>query len=204
MSNNLKPGQVLIHGKVYDTVARRLALFREQHPEWTLKTKVVVNTEHRVLVKASLYDEGFRLIATGHAEEERGSDAMTETSAIEICETSAVGRCLAMAMWPGSETEFDPQVASADEVTHAIRKQQDKTYGDYMALVHEHWESIVAIKQFLSENNLDAAMEAWREIGQGFEGDQHNPANPMIKLWRAPTKGGIFTTKERNMLKGDA
>jgi hypothetical protein len=186
----LQPGQVNIHGKVYDTVARRVALMREAGDDYRLVTKILDSSEHRVLVKASLY-KGDVVIATGHAEEERGSSQMTQTSAIEVCETSAVGRCLAFADWPGSETAFDNQIASADEVGAAIRAQQDKSYGSYMALVQVHWESIVEIKNCLAGRQMPAAQEAWQELGHDV----------MIGLWKAPTKGGIFTTEERRLLK---
>ena len=185
----LKPGQVNIHGRVYDTVARRVQMMREEHPDWTIKTKVVVNNEFRVMVKASLYDEGFRLISTGYAEEDRSKDETNETAAVEVCETSAVGRCLAFALWPGSET--DPQIASGDEVAGAIKKEQEKLAGIYIAKVHEHWDSIVAIKQFLLEDNIPAAREAYEELGR----------DDMMALWKAPTKGGIFTTEERRKMK---
>jgi len=191
MNTKLKPGQVNIHGKVYDTVALRVQNMRKEYPDWTLETKLVTDEGDKVIFKASLRDQTGKLIATGYAEETRESDDWTATSAVEICETSAVGRCLGFAHWPGSETEFDPQIASADEVSMAIRKQADKAYGAYMETVWKHWESIVAIKQYLAVEDIEPAMEAWREIGH----------DDMIKLWKAPTKGGIFTIKERELLK---
>ena len=193
MSNELKPGQVLIHGNVYDTVARRVSLMRKDHPDWQLKTKVLSDDQF-VVVKATLSDGEGRLISTGHAEEDRSADSMNETSAMENCETSAVGRCLAFSEWPGSETDYEPMIRSADEMTLAIRKQHDKAYGQYMALVHEHWDSIVFIKNALATEDADAAMEVWHELGKDVVTD----------LWKAPTKGGIFTTKEREQLKAFA
>ena len=54
---------------------------------------------------------------TGHAVEVYNSSMINKTSALENCETSAIGRALASAGLGG--TEF----ASADEVTNAIAQQ---------------------------------------------------------------------------------
>lgn len=203
MSRELQPGQVNIQGKVYDTVALRVRKMREEHPDWSIETEMVsigvpwldqntnFNQPERVVFKATIRDGDGKLVSTGYAEEERSPDGWLSTSAIEVCETSAVGRALGNAFWQGSEAEFDPQIATADEVGTAIRKQADKMYGQYMQKVWEHWDSIVAIKQHLAVDELPAAAEAWREIGH----------DDMIKLWKAPTKGGIFTIKERELLK---
>jgi hypothetical protein len=188
---DLLPGQVQIGRNVYDTVARRIHLMRSDEKDYQLETELLKYGEQKVLMKATLKDSEGNIISTGHAEEDRGADSFTETSAVEVCETSAVGRCLGNAFWSGSETAFDPQIASADEVTTAIRAGQNKQYGAYMALVNEHWDSIVAIKQFLADGNMAAAVEAYDELGH----------DTMIALWKAPTKGGIFTTKERSDLK---
>ena len=188
-NQQLQPGQVNIHGKVYDTVARRIQMMRNDDQDYRIETEVLSQNEFRVLMKATLYDAEGNIIATGHAEEDRAKDNLNEDSAIEVCETSAVGRCLGLAYWPGSET--NPQIASGDEVALAIKKEQEKYYGQYMAKVFEHWESIVAIKAFLLEDNIDAAREAYNELGH----------DDMVALWKAPTKGGIFTVEERRKLK---
>lgn len=191
MTDELLPGQVEIHGNVYDTVARRIRLMREADDGYMLQTKMLRYGEQRVLMKATLLDMEGNIVATGHAEEERGLSSMNEVSAVEVCETSAVGRCLGNAFWSGSETAFAPHVRSGDEMGNAIMKQMDKKYGTYMALVEEHWVSVVAIKQYLADDKIEAAVEAYNELGHDV----------MIGLWKAPTKGGIFTTEERKTLK---
>lgn len=191
MSRELKPGQVNIQGKIYDTVALRMRMMRKEKPDWGMETEMMSDGGMRVVFRATIRDENGRVVSTGWAEEERSDTGWLATSAIEVCETSAVGRALGNAFWQGSEAEFDPQIASADEVSQAIRKQADKAYGTYMETVWAHWDSIVAIKQHLAVEELEAAAEAWREIGH----------DDMIKLWKAPTKGGIFTIKERELLK---
>lgn len=184
-----KAGTVDIHGNEYKTVALRVFELREAHPDWSLVTKLI-SDEFYVVFKATLCDTDGNVISTGHAEEARDKDDTNRDSAMEVCETSAVGRCLAFASWPGSEIEFDPNIASADEVANAIQKQHEREQGTYMALVNEHWDSVVGIKQLLLDGHFDAALEAWRELGHEV----------MQGMWKAPTKGGIFTVNERHQI----
>ena len=60
-----------------------------------------------------------RVVATGHAHEERGSSNINKTSFVENCETSAIGRALAML-----GIGIDTSIASANEVEDAIAQQQ--------------------------------------------------------------------------------
>ena len=60
----------------------------------------------------------------------------------------------------------------------------------HIATVREHFDSVAYIKTQLAIGNLSAALEAWRELGEDV----------MRILWRAPSKGGIFTTQERKLL----
>ena len=73
-----------------------------------------------------LYDEYAELypLATGYAEEVRGSSNINKTRALENAETSAVGRALAFAGYHSSTS-----IASADEVSVAIARQNDPKAG---------------------------------------------------------------------------
>jgi hypothetical protein len=120
MSNATKPGVVNIRGKEYQTVALRVQMFREAHPEWTIMTELIHCDDTVVRMKATIsrgagISDGPAVIATGHAEEYRKSSEINKTSAVENCETSAIGRALAAAGFGG--TEF----ASADELEKALR-----------------------------------------------------------------------------------
>lgn len=111
-------GKVDIHGKEYLTVAYRVNQFRENHKlEYSIVTDIIEQTDHLVIMRASIMERDGFIIATGHAEEKRGSSQINRTSALENCETSAIGRALAAFGYAG--TEF----ASADEVAQAISQQ---------------------------------------------------------------------------------
>lgn len=110
-------GVINIHGREYQTVALRITTFRQMYPNHSLTTEIVMRDEEWVVMLARVLDESGRLLATGHAEEHRKASQINKTSALENCETSAIGRALAAFGIGG--TEF----ASADEVANAIHQQ---------------------------------------------------------------------------------
>lgn len=55
-------------------------------------------------------------------------------------------------------------------------------------------DTICAVKTYIATEQLDKAVEAWEEV----------PKEDKNTLWVAPSKGGIFTTKEREVMKSDA
>ena len=67
---------------------------------------------------ATIADGDGKVLATGTAFEEKGSSYINKTSYVENCETSAVGRALAM-LGIGSEENL----CSADELVNAINGQ---------------------------------------------------------------------------------
>lgn len=55
----------------------------------------------------------------------------------------------------------------------------------------EHRESVDFIKDRIAANDLQAAADEWRELGEDVQ----------RALWLATTKGGVFTTDERKTIK---
>lgn len=110
-------GVINIRGKEYQTVALRVAKFREAHPTHSLTTSIINMNSDVVIMQAAIADETGTIKATGHAEEYRASSQINKTSALENCETSAIGRALAAFGFGGSE------FASANEVVNAIHQQ---------------------------------------------------------------------------------
>ena len=107
-----------IKGKSYTQVSTRINLFRKYFPMASIETLITYNDDIRVIIqtKISLND---RVIATGYAEEVRGDgNYINQTSAVENCETSSIGRALSNLGLGGSE------YASSFEVTSAIAKQE--------------------------------------------------------------------------------
>jgi len=183
-------GIVRIHNKDYKTVALRIHEFRDAFGNWCIETEVL-NASELVQVKATIRDGSGVIKATGLAEEVRGSTNINSTSALEKCETSAVGRALAFMGFGGTE------IASADEVVNAINQQAEKGAFDKAAAcsqaVRDHWDSIAMLQVGLAQGIYSDAKEAWGEI----------PEEDQRKLWLATTKGGILTTREREQIKSD-
>lgn len=82
----------------YVTVADRVAAFHERYgEEGRILTRLLTDDGTRIQFVAEVYTraDDDRPRASGHAEEERGQGNVNRTSALENCETSAVGRALA-------------------------------------------------------------------------------------------------------------
>jgi len=168
-----------IRGKQYVEVNERIKFFRneEQYKNWTISTDITVTDDREECIcKCVIGDPEQRVIATGHAHEVKASSNINKTSFIENCETSAVGRALAM-MGIGIETS----IASANEVKDAIAKQdapapakkeQPTTEQDYQKAV-----------TYLKEA-VDRA-EAWSKIEKQckakFNDEQYNKLVEYVK-----------------------
>ena len=83
----------------YETVESRLEKFWKEFPDGRISTELEVCEAHRYVVKAYLYRTYLDQVAysTGFAEEKDTDRGVNATSALENCETSAIGRALANA-----------------------------------------------------------------------------------------------------------
>ncbi len=64
---------------------------------------------------------------------------------------------------------------------------------EYNHAVRSHINTIVVIKEAIYNNELSTATEAWYELTN----------DEKTSLWRAPSKGGIFTTEERKVMRSN-
>ena len=83
----------------YETVESRLEKFWKEFPDGRISTELEVCEAHRYVIKAYLYRTYLDQVAysTGFAEEKDSDRGVNATSALENCETSAIGRALANA-----------------------------------------------------------------------------------------------------------
>lgn len=83
----------------YETVESRLEKFWKEFPDGRISTELEVCEAHRYVIKAYLYRTYLDQVAysTGFAEEKDTDRGVNATSALENCETSAIGRALANA-----------------------------------------------------------------------------------------------------------
>jgi hypothetical protein len=83
----------------YETVEVRLEKFIKDYPDFRIATELEVVEKDRYIVKAYLFKTNQDTVAwsTGYAEEKVTDRGVNSTSALEVCETSAIGRSLANA-----------------------------------------------------------------------------------------------------------
>lgn len=116
----------------YATVAERLALLESAYPDYRIVTEDYSTKADRAAgvwrVRASLYltsDDQMADLpkATGHAFEIDGQPGANTTSALENAETSAIGRCLAIASsaWTGNKDDATKSLASREEMEKVAR-----------------------------------------------------------------------------------
>ena len=83
----------------YETVEERLVKFWKDHPDGRIFTTIIEHTLQRFIVQAAIYrtEVDAQAWTTGFAEETVSTRGVNSTSALENCETSAIGRALANA-----------------------------------------------------------------------------------------------------------
>lgn len=112
-----KTGQIVT--KQYAEVNQRIKAFRILMPNGTIETEPVSIADGVAIFRATVRDEDGRILGTGTAYEKEGSTFINQTSYIENCETSAVGRALAMC-----GIGIDLSIASYEEVANAKLNQE--------------------------------------------------------------------------------
>ena len=119
--SNYKFKTTNIRGKQYVEVNERIKFFRQedQYKNWGIHTEFPMLTDAECLCRASIVDADGHTVAVGHAHEVKTASNINKTSYVENCETSAVGRALAML-----GIGIDSSIASANEVSDAIAQQE--------------------------------------------------------------------------------
>ena len=133
----------------YETVEVRLEKFIKDYPDFRIATELEVVEKDRYIVKAYLFKTAADSVAwaTGYAEEKVTDRGVNATSALEVCETSAIGRSLANAGYAAkgkrpSQSEMKKVVAAQTikPVVQDLVPAQEQDYwttpvNDYMKVV---------------------------------------------------------------------
>jgi len=107
--------------KDYVEVNQRIKAFRMLEPNGCIETELLSVADGVCIFHASVKDSNGKLLGTGTAYEKENSSFINKTSYIENCETSAVGRALAMC-----GIGIDASIASKEEVENAKLNQGEK------------------------------------------------------------------------------
>ena len=110
-------GNIDIKNKEYSTVGLRLNTLRKAFGgRVSINTEIMERSDDRVCIKAELFynstDNEQTKLSDGYAEKNRKDSFITKTSAVEFCQTTAVGRALAMLGLLGNH-----EIASANEMS---------------------------------------------------------------------------------------
>lgn len=144
----------------YVQVNVRIEKFWELHPNGRIQTELVSWNDGVVIMKAFVYKDVNSSVpsAEGMAYEKEGSSFINKTSALENCETSAVGRALAILGF-----EIKKSVASYEEVANAKLNQnkevqEEPINAQQVGMVKVNCKSIASLKKVDDVEVLKSAL----------------------------------------------
>lgn len=160
---------ISIKGKDYVPVTERVKEFHRIFPDYKLLTDIVHFDENSVIMVAKIYDQDGKLVANGHAQEDRNASNINKTSYVENCETSAVGRAIGML-----GIGIDASMASADEVANAVDRQEalkqkvnKNCISSLKMLAEEKGSDFSSILSYYDLDKVeDMTMEQWQSAMQ--------------------------------------
>jgi hypothetical protein len=140
----------------YETVESRLIKFWKEYPDGRIETELLEANTNRFIITARLFrtEVDAKPWTIGHAEETIAARGVNATSALENCETSAIGRALANAGF--ATTGKRP---SREEMVKVARVENDKkleAHTEVMAEKPAHIEDVVsALQQTMGASVVD-------------------------------------------------
>jgi hypothetical protein len=178
----------------YEPVAARIARFWEDWPTGRIVTRLEDGAPGSFVFVAALYrDDSGEPYATGWAREVDGTGHVNQTSALENCETSAIGRALANAGYSTSKR------ASREEMTKATERidaYQAKILSDMLLSVGEYPDEWKAAELPNRANIASLPLQAYpfakallERAGRGI-GESEADASSEMDAEGAPTGTG--------------
>ena len=174
----------------YEPVEVRLEKFIKDYPAFRIATELEVVEASRYIVKAYLYKDANDSVAwaTGYAEETVTSRGVNQTSALENCETSAIGRALANAGYAPKGKR-----PSREEMTKVVATKVAKpAVQDVKADDQDYWTTPVG--QYNKVVDAPVTLEKAMETIEAVMGTQEAVEPPSCQhghmTWREGEKNG--------------
>jgi hypothetical protein len=158
----------------YETVESRLDKWHDKFPDSRVETELIEATNSRFIVFAKLFktEADAKPCATGLAFENITEKGVNSTSALENCETSAIGRALANAGFAAkgkrASREEMAKVNNAEPNTYE-KKLQERRYGSAgsrSAAVEDALRSSFAVENKQDDPQAWSVAEAVDAIGK--------------------------------------
>jgi hypothetical protein len=170
----------------YETVEVRLEKFIKDYPDSRIATELEVCDRDRYIVKAYLYKAAADTVAwtTGYAEEKVTDRGVNSTSALENCETSAIGRALANAGYAAKGKR-----PSREEMTKVVAQKPVKPA---VADMQDYWTTPVNeyMKVVDAPVTLDKALDLVQDILGTGEAQEAPQCKHGHMKWREGEKNG--------------
>ena len=176
----------------YETVEERLIKFWKEHPDGQIHTKLVASSSTQYIVEASIFrtEADPRPWTTGLAEETVQGRGVNATSALENCETSAIGRALANAGYATkgkrASREEMSKVAKGVEVKQTIEATKAKmaeTSKEYVPVPKE--DDPWAIRPAEPTQTIEQAVEMVKDVLGGTATDES--CKHGARVWKTGT-----------------
>jgi hypothetical protein len=173
----------------YETVEVRLEKFIKDYPDFRIATELEVCDRDRYVVKAYLYKVATESVAwtTGYAEEKVTDRGVNSTSALENCETSAIGRALANAGYAAKGKR-----PSREEMTKVVAQKPVKPAVQDVVPEQDYWTTPVNeyMKVVDAPVTLDKAMQNVAAIMGTGEAVEAPSCEHGHMQWREGEKNG--------------
>ena len=170
----------------YETVEVRLEKFIKDYPDFRIATELEVCEKDRYIVKAYLFKDAQQGLAlsTGLAEEKVTDRGVNQTSALENCETSAIGRALANAGYAAKGKR-----PSREEMSKVVAQ---KIVKPAVADVQDYWTTPVNgyMKVVDAPVTLDKALDLVQDIIGTGEAQEAPQCKHGHMKWREGEKNG--------------
>lgn len=185
-------------GKKYLEVKHRVAVFRKHFgTTMGIETSIMHIDDAMVRVQAIVRDQASMIVGSGIAEERRGSSNVNTTSAVENCETSAIGRALASMGLHGGEYASSNEIDTAQRNAAAIASTPTPKATEVPGVPEFSWLDWVSeqsdlIKHYERESQLHGFLNDYAKQLQKLRSEKPELADQLVQVW---------TTKQEELRK---
>jgi hypothetical protein len=167
----------------YETVEVRLGKFISEYPDFRVFTELLESSPTRFIVRASIYrtELDANPWATGLAYEVVTDRGINSTSALEVCETSALGRSLANAGYAAkgkrpSQSEM-AKVVAAHNATPTFKEKLEQRQNMYGAAGSKSAQIETVLRDSFAADKVESTPVVW-SVGEVVDAIGSSTPNP--------------------------